>query len=353
MRGDESVRESDEKYSDFQCSSISIINKVLLSHNENPEPVSAQVRARIRQGANCINRYPFDIEKQVSAKLATHFGCTEEEFILVRGIDECFDRLSAEFPQMRYAFAWPGFNGYKGRILANRMKGFAIRLHEDFSLHEDDLAKLTTSDFVFIANPDNPTGRSLTAKEEELLRSRAGKLLIDETYIDYSAFRYRGLIFDNRQFVFRSFSKSYGLAGLRLGMVFGAPEIIRALKVKQWFCNVGTLDLYALEAAIENDQARAAHIEKTLSERTRMTAEMRRLGYQVLVSETNFILVKNNANNDIVNFLERNGVLVKDTSQFGLENYLRISIGVEAENDSLLALLTEYSTCRKRQSKFL
>ncbi|GAA5239949.1 hypothetical protein BMMON2_27710 [Burkholderia mallei] len=88
------------------------------------------------------------------------------------------------------------------------------------------------------------------------MRQRAGKLLIDETYVDYSSFRARGLAYGENELVFRSFSKSYGLAGLRLGALFGPSELIAAMKRKQWFCNVGTLDLHALEAALDNDRAR-------------------------------------------------------------------------------------------------
>ena len=74
--------------------------------------------------------------------------------------------------------------------------------------------------FVFLANPSNPTGKALSALETQVIRSQAGKVLIDETYVDYSASSQAELAFGENRLVFRSFSKSYGLAGLRLGVVF-------------------------------------------------------------------------------------------------------------------------------------
>ncbi|KOS73995.1 aminotransferase class I and II family protein [Burkholderia mallei] len=165
------------------------------------------------------------------------------------------------------------------------------------------------------------------------MRQRAGKLLIDETYVDYSSFRARGLAYGENELVFRSFSKSYGLAGLRLGALFGPSELIAAMKRKQWFCNVGTLDLHALEAALDNDRAREAHIAKTLAQRRRVADALRGLGYRVASSEANFVLVENAAGERTLRFLRERGIQVKDAGQFGLHHHIRISIGREEDND--------------------
>ncbi|MDQ1815084.1 histidinol-phosphate transaminase [Massilia sp. CCM 9210] len=319
-----------------------------LAYNENPALVASSVKQGIGSALEYVNRYPFSTEIRVMQKLALHFGYPQENVMLVRGIDECFDRVSAEFGNMRFVTAWPGFDGYRGRIKVNRLAHLEIGLDEDLSLRQEDLEQITKNDFVILANPSNPTGQALTAQQLDLLQQRAGKLLIDETYIDYASFRGNSLAYADDRLVFRSFSKSYGLAGLRLGVVFGPCALIAAMKQKQWFCNVGVLDLHALEAAIESDHVRDAHIRATLHERRRVRQALSDLGYQVLPSETNFILVKHDQVDTAVQFLARRGIQVKDAAQFGLENHIRISIGTEAENNRLFAVLADYFNTFRR-----
>lgn len=314
-----------------------------LAYNENPEAVASGVRQGIGAAVERVNRYPFSTEIRVMQKLAEHFGYAQDNLMLVRGIDECFDRVSAEFPAMRYVTAWPGFDGYRGRIKVNRLAHFEIGLDAGLALKQEDLEQVGKNDFVVLANPSNPTGLALTAAQLGLLQQRAGKLLIDETYIDYASFRGRSLEYGDDRLIFRSFSKSYGLAGLRLGVVFGPQAVIAAMKQKQWFCNVGVLDLHALEAAIENDHVREAHVRATLHERNRLEQALRGIGYQVVPSEANFILLRHDRVEAASQFLAQRGIQVKDASQFGLGQHIRISIGSAADNSRLLAVLAEYS----------
>ena len=320
-----------------------ITQKVVLAFNENPEPVAEAVKSGIRSGVDAINRYPFATEERVMQKLAHHFKCPEDNLMLVRGIDECFDRISAEFPHMRYAIVQPGFDGYAGRINVHRLARYDVRLNPDFSLNLHDLAQISGNDFVFLANPSNPTGKALTPFETRLITRQAGKVLIDETYVDYSEASQQPLAFGGNKLVFRSFSKSYGLAGLRLGVVFAEANLITAMKAKQWFCNVGVLDLCALEAALEHDQARQNHVANIRSERSRVTQALREMGYAAAPSEANFVLVPDPANKAL-RFLASRGVQVKDTRQFGLADHMRISIGLPEHNDLLLTLLAEFAT---------
>ncbi len=142
--------------------------------------------------------------------------------------------------------------------------------------------------------------------------------------------------------MFRSFSKSYGLAGLRLGVLFGPAEAIASMKRRQWFSNVGTLELNALAAVLDHDQARDAHVASILAERARVSEALRALGYRVVPSEANFVLVANPAGARTLAWLAGQGVQVKDAAQFGLAGHLRISIGLAHENDRLLAALGSF-----------
>lgn len=314
----------------------------MLAFNENPEPVARPILAGIEAGAALVNRYTFASEARVVAKLARYFDCPQANMVLVRGIDEAIDRLSNEFPTMRYATAWPGFDAYVHRVRLHGYRHLEIRLSHDFALDPRDLAELTQDDFVFLADPSNPTGRPLSAEEHRVIRARAGKVCIDETYVDYVGADKRPA-FGGNLFVFRSFSKSFGLAGARLGVVFGDEDVIVRIKRKQWYCNVGVLDLHALEAALENDDLRRHHIEKTVSERDRMHEALERLELRVYPSAGNFILVQNKHKKSIESFLRDQRIWVQETDRFGLADHVRISVGLPAENDELLAAMTAYA----------
>lgn len=317
-------------------------DQLSLAFNENPEPVAQPIVAGVEAGAQLVNRYTFESEARVLAKLADHFGCPQANMVLVRGIDEAFDRLSYEFPTMRYASAWPGFDAYIDRVRVHGYRHLAIRLRPDFALEPADLAALSKDDFVFLADPANPTGRPLSTEEHRVIRARAGKVCIDETYVDYANGDARPT-FGGDLFVFRSFSKSFGLAGARLGVVFGDEDVITTIKRKQWYCNVGVLDLHALEAALGNDDLRKRHVEMTVSERERIREALEHLGLRVYPSAGNFILVKNTSNQSIDGFLREQRILVRDTERFGLADHVRISIGLPADNDRLLTAMSAYA----------
>jgi len=322
---------------------------VLLASNENSEPVAHEVQEGIRIGAGLVNRYPYEYEARVLEKLTQYFHCPAKNMVLVRGIDEAFDRLSHEFPAMRYVTAWPGFDGYPNRIEVHGYLRLQIRLTADFSLEPADLAKLAASDFVFLADPSNPTGRPLSVEEHRWVQERAGLVCIDQTYGDYAGAAGGCPAFSDTTFVFRSFSKSFGLAGARLGVVFGDEGVISRVKRKQWYCNVGVLDLCALEAAIENDFLRQEHIKKTVSERERVAKVLAALSFRIYPSAANFILMKDDPNSSVETFLRENRIAVRNTARFGLLNHLRISVGLPFENDRLLDVLTEYATAGGNQ----
>lgn len=319
---------------------------VMLAANENPEPVAPEILEYIRGGAELVNRYTFESEERVLRKLSAYYGCSERNMVLVRGIDEAFDRLSFEFPAMRYATAWPGFDGYPNRIRVYGYRHLQIRLTGEFALDPADLQKLSPDDFVVLADPSNPTGRPLSAEEHLWIRERAGNVFLDETYADYAGRDAGCPSFGGKVFVFRSFSKSFGLAGARLGVVFGDEEVIARIKSKQWYCNVGVLDLHALEGAIEHDFLRKRHVEKTVAERTRISDALMGLRFCVYPSAGNFLLIRDDRKSSLERFLHERGIVVRNTARFGLLEHVRISVGLPAENDALLDALGEYAAAQ-------
>ncbi len=323
-----------------------------LDCNENPEPISAQVLSAVAEGAKLINRYTFETEERVLKKVAQHFDIPSENIMLVRGIDECVDHICREFPNMRYATVWPGFDWYSNRIRINHREEFHIRLNPDLSINIQDLSQLASSDVVLLANPSNPAGKLLSPEEYGVIEERAGKILIDETYIDYSFLGAQKPQFDQKKMIFRSFSKSFGLAGARLGIVFACEAILTSMKKKQWYCNVGTMELCALAAVLDNGSMRAKHVEKTIRERERVKLCLTSLGIHVHDSETNFLLINDTSTPGICEFLKQHGVMTRRTDSFGLHGYTRITIGLEEENTIMLNKLRQYQHFIQKISPF-
>lgn len=317
---------------------------IRLQYNENPENVPENVTRAVLAGSKLLNRYPIDTEARVLQRLSNYFECPEEKLLLVRGIDECLDHLCREFADMRFATVWPGFDAFPQRVKLHGRKSHQIRLNADFKLPKANLSLLESSDFVLIANPANPTGSTLSEDEKQILTSNAGWVLFDETYIDYAGGRFNRVEFQENVITYRSFSKSLGLAGARLGVMFGEPSILNRMKQKQLYCNVGVIDLHALEQALDDDSSRQKHVETTILERERLRKAIARTGALVYESFANFLLVKSNAHERLCDFLTSRGIYVKDASQFGIDDHVRISVGVQKENDKVIEAFSEYAT---------
>lgn len=316
---------------------------ISLQYNENPESVAENVTRAVLAGSKLLNRYPFDTTARVLRRLSAYYDCAEEKFMLVRGIDECLDHLCREFSEMHFATVWPGFDAFQQRVKLLERRSRQIRLNSDFNLLKDDLSRLGESDFALVANPSNPTGLTLSDEEKQSLTSNAGWVLFDETYIDYAGGCFNKVEFQDNVITFRSFSKSLGLAGARLGIMFGAPSVLNRMKERQLYCNVGVLDLHALEQALDNEDRRQQHVEMTIRERERLRNAIARTGTLVYDSAANFLLVKSKPQERLGDFLASRGIRVKDTAQFGIEDHVRISVGTEQENDRLIDAFLEYT----------
>ena len=160
--------------------------------------------------------------------IARHFNVAETHVLVTRGVDEAIDLMLAEYHDARFAYGWPGFKGYGGRLKAVGLheRAALIGLSEDYGLRLDSIEVVCAGRLVFIASPSNPTGRPLSAAEFELILASASHVFLDETYIDYGPRLSRIHLASERLTVFRSFSKFYGLAGLRLGFVAGDPGLV-------------------------------------------------------------------------------------------------------------------------------
>ena len=311
---------------------------IFLDANESPYPTG-------------WNRYPDPHQKALKAKLAALKGVRPECLFLGNGSDEAIDLMFRIFciPGVDNAVAMePSYGMYAVAAATNDIAMRGVPLGPDFCLSAQALLDAADehSKLLFLCSPNNPTGNAFEAAElEALIRRWRGIVVLDEAYADFSAkgsLRGRLAEFPNLV-IFQTLSKAYGLAGLRLGMAFADPYIIRLMSMVKYPYNINqsTQELVsrALDTSIE------ARIAETVAQRERVAAALPafRCVRRVYPSDANFLLVQVDDADRLYAHLLADGIIVRNRSRVPLcAGCLRITIGLKSENDKLLESLQAY-----------
>jgi len=323
--------------------------KLRLDFNENPIGCSPAVRrALAKLGAGVISAYPE--QETVRLKAARHFGVRPGELLLTNGTDEALSLVVNTFVEAgdSVLLVEPTYAMYRfyselagARIVAPRYDA-AMQFPR-----EEVLAKLGAAQaprVFFLPNPNSPTGNLLTLPELRRIL-QAGKrtmVVIDEAYFEFSGVtvipwirRHRNLI------VTRTFSKTAGLAGLRLGCIFVHSELAATMRKAQSPYPVNVAALAAAEAAMQDRGFLARTVRKVGRGKQELERGLARLGVTFFPTGGNFILVRfGERAKQIVAALDREGILVRDrSSDFGGEGYVRITIGTPSQTRRLLRAL--------------
>lgn len=322
-----------------------------LSANENPYDLPADLKARITAAALDIpfNRYPDPLALDLRAAIARGYGLEAMNVAIGNGSDELLMALLLAYggPGRTAVTFEPTFVMYA--ILSELTGTDCLKLarDEEFALPQETGADAGSAagDIIFVCSPNNPTG-NLVAEEEVVRFLDSGALVVvDEAYGEFSGVSVVDLLGPYPNLVvLKTFSKAFSLAGLRVGYVLGAPEIItNILKVKLPY-NVNALSQAAATLIIENKRRFEAAIDEIRAERQRLIEAVRRIdGLTPYPSAANFVLVKSATPAAALwrNFLER-GILVRCFERTpGLKDCLRLTIGKPAENDAVIAALDE------------
>jgi histidinol-phosphate aminotransferase len=313
-----------------------------LSKNENPWPVSERIRRALAERLGEIHRYPTEIGRQARSALADHHGVAEANLVLTRGIDDAVDQLIAKYRSKRFCVVTPGFDGFRERLHANRCTFVDLQLDTDFRLPESELDKVDPDTFVLLASPNNPTGRRFSDSELESIFTRAYGCLVDQTYEDFAASELFPPPLERPHiYRYRSFSKGFGLAGFRLGALFGAQADMRSIARNQQFSHIDTLSCHAILCSVSGDELQQ-NVEAIIRLRTELLIELRRRGFDVRKSDGNFLLLRTERAKELVAFLEAQNILVKDTAPMGLPGYVRISVGAREAHAALITALLAF-----------
>ncbi|WP_425328016.1 histidinol-phosphate transaminase [Pseudomonas nitroreducens] len=321
---------------------------VKLNTNENPYGPSPKVVAAIQAELNdTLRLYPDPNADRLKQTIAEHHGVKTSQVFVGNGSDEvlahAFHALFQHgkpllFPDVTYSF-YPVYCGLYG------IESEALPLDEQFQIRVEDYARPNGG--IIFPNPNAPTGclLPLEAIERLLQASPDSVVLVDEAYVDFGGETAISLV--NRYpnlLVAQTLSKSRSLAGLRVGFAVGHEDLIEALeRVKNSF-NSYPLDRLALAGAVASFEDQA-YFEQTcnavIHSREKLVAELKTLGFDVLPSAANFIFARHPQRDgaELAAALREEGVIVRHFKQQRINQFLRISIGTEEQNQALIDAL--------------
>lgn len=320
----------------FQPKSTDVVK---LNTNENPWPASPQVLKAIRDVTfENLRRYPDPMGDAFRQAAAAVLGVRIENILCTNGGDDLLNICVRGFcdASRPVAFAQPTYSLYPALAQIQGCK--CIEVARDASGSLDELAKVNAA-LTIVCNPNAPTCDFLPIEAiEQLAKKLSGVLLIDEAYVDYSEDNALPLAerFDN-VIVLRSMSKGYSLAGLRFGFGVASPNLTAGLvKVRDSY-PVDAIAIAAAAAAIGDQDHFKANIQKIKVERTRLTMQLRNLGFAIPDSRTNFVLAQHSRADAIYKALMEKNIFVRYFKLSGLEDKLRITVGTPQQNNQLIA----------------
>ncbi len=324
---------------------------VKLNTNESPFPPSEGVVDAINsESVKLLKLYPDPDCSELREKIAGLFGYEKENVFVSNGSDDILNfsfmafcgagSHSVVFPEISYGF-------YKVYADLYGVEYTEIPLAEDFSVVPEDYIGIGKN--IVIANPNAPTGLALDrATVERIVESNPDNLvLIDEAYVDFGAESCVGLVkkYDNL-LVVRTFSKSYSLAGARLGFAIGSAALIADLNKIKYSTNpynINRLSMIAGCRAIEDNMYYMNNCKIIARTRRRVTEELREMGFEVLDSRTNFIFARTPemGGEELYLELKKRGVLVRHFSKEKIKDFNRVTIGTDDEMNVFLRAVRE------------
>jgi histidinol-phosphate aminotransferase len=327
---------------------LDIKGSIKLASNENPlGPSPLAVRA-IMDNIKKINRYPDSGGYYLKSKLSDLYRISQDRIILGNGSNELIELIVRAFltPGKQVIQASPTFliyekvvTGAGGKLISVPLKNFRI-----------DLKKISESvtpktKIIFINNPNNPTGSALSKREvSAFLKGMPNDIVIvlDEAYIDFVTDKdvANGLNFlvnYPRLILLRTFSKLYGLAGLRIGYGFSSDEVIDYMnRVRQPF-NTNSLAQAAALAALDDVEFASSTMKLVKDGLGYLHEQLDMLGLEYLPTQTNFFIIKAPLGGKrVYELMLREGVIVRSLDSYGMEEYIRINVGLPEENERFI-----------------
>ena len=314
--------------------------KVFLDANENPFN-------------NPVNRYPDPLQRELKTRISQIKGVPADTIFFGNGSDEAIDLMYRIFctPGKDNAVAIePTYGMYGVCADINDVEYRRVLMDENFQPDADKIMAAVDANtkLIFFCSPNNPSANNIDRKViDKVLDSFDGIVIVDEAYIDFAGVPsyLKELAERPNLIVLQTFSKAWGMAGIRLGMAFAQPEIIGIMNKVKYPYNVNLLtQKRAMEEVMQHDRVKG-WVETILNERTRLMAEFAKLDccIKVYPSDANFFLARVKDAAATYNYLVDQGIIVRNRSKIALcGNSLRVTIGTAPENNALIDALKNF-----------
>ena len=323
---------------------------IKLASNENPLGVSPLAQEAIRAVLGELGRYPDGNGFELKQALCRRYGVKADQIVLGNGSNDVLDLAARAFltPADEAVYSQHAFAVYPLAVQAIGARGIEVPA-KDYGHDLDAMSKAVTNKtrIVFIANPNNPTGTMVAAPALEAFIARVpahALVVLDEAYNEYLEphlrvdtprwiQKYANLV------ITRTFSKVYGLAGLRVGYAFASPQVADLMnRVREPF-NVNSLALAAAAAAVDDVDFIRKSYELNREGMKQMTEGLARLGLAYIPSFGNFVSFRAPNAGQVFQRLLAAGVIVRPIAGYGMPEHLRVSIGLSSENSRFLEAL--------------
>jgi len=317
---------------------------IKLNTNENPYPPSPRVLAAIREAtSDDLRLYPDPLATALRERAAAVYGCQRDAILVGNGSDELLNLVmrACVDPADAVVYPFPTYSLYDTLVTIQGGRPVHVPYPPDYRLPAG-LAE-AGGRVTFVCNPNSPSGTGVPlAVISDLATQVRGLLVVDEAYVDFADESALPLVSrrDN-VVVLRTFSKSFSLAGMRVGLAFGPAALITELaKVKDSY-NLNRLSIVAATAALEDYAWMERHVARVRTTRDRLSSALEGLGFVVLPSQANFVLARRPGTDQEATYraLKHHGILVRFFPAAGLRDALRITVGTDEEVDALLAAL--------------
>jgi histidinol-phosphate aminotransferase len=305
-----------------------------------PNPVVPQVLARPAE----VNHYPTPYSDELRSELAKDLDLEPDQILVGAGSDELFDVVMKAFvnPGDPVCAITPSFSMYRFFSRVHLSSLMEVPLQGNFELNAEAVVR-SRAKVTFVASPNNPTGNAF--QPDDLLKviyAASGIVVLDEAYVEFSK---QDLLSEIRGrsnlIITRTFSKGYGLAGMRVGYALGSRDVMNLLTRVKTPYTVGMLSERAALQAVREKKFLHETVQIIVSERSRVTQELTRMGLRPYPSAANFLLVDlGRPGSEVADRLKTRGILVKTfPGAKGLERCIRVTIGRAEQNDQFLAAL--------------
>jgi histidinol-phosphate aminotransferase len=327
---------------------------VKLASNENPLGMPESAKTAMAQAASELGRYPDANGFELKAALAARYDVPADWITLGNGSNDILELAAHAFVEKSQSVVYAQYSFAVYALATQGIGARAIVVPAVKYGHDLDAMLAAISDdtrLVFVANPNNPTGTFIDGPTIEAFLAKVPRhvaVVLDEAYTEYLSAdqRYDSIAWVRRYpnlLVSRTFSKAFGLAGLRVGFAIAQPELTDLMnRLRQPF-NVNTLAQAAAIAALNDKPFLQKSAELNAQGYRRLTDAFDRLGLEYVPSHGNFVLVRvgndDGAGNRVNLELLKQGVIVRPVGNYGLPQWLRVTIGLPEENDAFIAAL--------------